>query len=58
MLPGALALPADPPAAAPPQGTEFDVSCPSALDVDSGAVALTLANGKHVSLAMKDGKVR
>ena len=57
-LPSPYALPADPAVLAPTEGSDVDVSCPSLLSVDNGAVALTLASGKHASLAMKDGKVR
>lgn len=57
-LPAAITLPEDPAVLAPTEGTDFDVSCPSQLSVEDGKVALTLANGKHVALAMKDGKLR
>ncbi len=38
-------------------GTDYAGGC-SPLAVKNGAVSLTLANGKHASLSLKDGKIR
>jgi hypothetical protein len=57
-LPGTFTpklAPADP---APPKDATVDVACATPLRVDDGSVALTLDDGKHVHLSLKDGRVK